>query len=246
MSSLECPAYSMTLYSAKQFSKWLSLITQRPYRLPTEIEWEHACSAGGASSLKTIAEAPEQFAVFGNRVNAVARVGTRQPNAWGLHDMFGNASEWVITEFPDTRRHASTAAERWPPPWVSKGGNYASSLDQLRAGAQTIASQPYWSDDADYPQSVCWLANYGPQTCIGFRLVCQLEALDKESMKPFWDCESHDLRERVDTKVKEGRMKFGLVDSLLPKLTAETVPTKDLWKLIPTAEPSGASLPNGD
>ncbi|MFD3513476.1 formylglycine-generating enzyme family protein [Streptomyces sp. NPDC058657] len=62
------------------------------YRLPTEAEWEYACRAGTTGPrygpLDDIAH---------HRANSGARpheVGTRQPNAWGLHDMLGNVWEW--------------------------------------------------------------------------------------------------------------------------------------------------------
>jgi formylglycine-generating enzyme required for sulfatase activity len=34
------PAVTMTQLAAQQFTKWLSAITGRRYRLPTEAEWE--------------------------------------------------------------------------------------------------------------------------------------------------------------------------------------------------------------
>lgn len=62
------------------------------YRLPAEAEWEHACRAGNTGlrygDLDTIAWYRKNS---GGRPH---RVGNREPNAWGLHDMIGNVWEW--------------------------------------------------------------------------------------------------------------------------------------------------------
>ena len=74
------------------------------YRLPTEAEWEYACRAGTKGPYNV----EEDHASIGsirkfawvddfNWVNYGTRaVGTRKPNAWGLHDMHGNVYEWCL------------------------------------------------------------------------------------------------------------------------------------------------------
>ena len=62
------------------------------YRLPTEAEWEYAARAGDSHQFAgDLNESAWHWANAGNRTH---QVGTKRPNAWGLHDMLGNVWEW--------------------------------------------------------------------------------------------------------------------------------------------------------
>ncbi|MDB1088755.1 SUMF1/EgtB/PvdO family nonheme iron enzyme [Streptomyces sp. ACA25] len=62
------------------------------YRLPSEAEWEYACRAGSPDVRH--GELEEIAWYRGNSGEQVHDVATREPNAWGFHDMIGNVWEW--------------------------------------------------------------------------------------------------------------------------------------------------------
>lgn len=75
------------------------------YRLPTEAEWEYACKAGTTTDfysgdLTSLICSPLDANLdiigwyCGNTEDSTHVVGQKAPNAFGLYDMSGNASEW--------------------------------------------------------------------------------------------------------------------------------------------------------
>ncbi|MEM6260399.1 MAG: SUMF1/EgtB/PvdO family nonheme iron enzyme [Planctomycetota bacterium] len=89
---------------ATEFCRRLSQKEGKPYRLPTEAEWEYACRAGTTSSFSFgLTISTDQSNYNGNFTYGAGRkgvfrektmpVGSFQPNAWGLYDMHGNVWE---------------------------------------------------------------------------------------------------------------------------------------------------------
>ncbi|MBB1602313.1 formylglycine-generating enzyme family protein [Variovorax sp. UMC13] len=110
------PVVNVTWHDAQALAAWLSRTEGRRYRLPTEAEWEYACRAGTRSryhagddprsllgtanvfDARSARHWPQwqAMALEGDDGHAfTAPVGSFAPNPWGLHDMHGNAWEWV-------------------------------------------------------------------------------------------------------------------------------------------------------
>lgn len=90
------PVVDVSWNDAQEYVAWLSRKTGQRYQLPSESEWEYAARAGTSTPWHTGRAILTDDA---NILNAFARtvaVGAYPPNAFGLHDVHGNASEWVL------------------------------------------------------------------------------------------------------------------------------------------------------
>jgi formylglycine-generating enzyme required for sulfatase activity len=150
-------ALAMTNTAAEGYCKWLSQKTGRKYRLPTEAEWEWACRAGGPEVPGTDKALLEKAAWYwDNADDKTHPVGSKAPNAWGLHDMLGNVAEWC----------AGMSQDGLP---VVRGGSYDDAAQKI-SSASRAPQTPAWNmTDPQNPKSKWWLAN---APFVGFRVVC--------------------------------------------------------------------------
>jgi sulfatase modifying factor 1 len=228
----DLPAVTMSQYSAKQYSKWLSLLTNRFYRLPSEAEWEHACRAGTTTAFH-FGDDPATLGEYGwyfdNANETTHAVGKKKPNQWGLYDMHGNVAEWVLDELVDGG-YAKLAADKkqlsvadaiaWPKklyPRVVKGGNWDLDAKDCRAASRLGSQDDDWRvEDPNIPLSPWWYTS-GPSLGVGMRLVRPLKPVSAEQRLLFWEPTLEQLLDDVKYRIDdEGRGARGYVDPGLP------------------------------
>ena len=120
---------------------WQCDFSANGYRLPTEAEWEYACRAGTKTAY-FFGNAPlklKDYAWFDENSGAKPRpVAQKQPNPWGLYDMYGNVWEWChdfyqvdyYQESPEENPKGPGAGETK----VVRGGAWKFSADSCRSG----------------------------------------------------------------------------------------------------------------
>ena len=225
------PAVSMSQYAAKQYTKWLSLLTGQFYRLPTESEWEYACRAGNETDYYFGEDTGnlEQYAWFDENADYETHlVAQKRPNAWGLYDALGNASEWVLDEYREDwysehQGRAFTAAEMlcWPEklyPRVLRGGSINSTATDCRSAFRRASNdEDLRSYDPNIPRSPWWFAS-DEALDIGFRIVRPLERVPREEQEKYWQADLRSITRDANKRIfEEGRGERGLVDPQLPQ-----------------------------
>ena len=226
------PAATMTQYSAKQYTKWLSILTDDFYRLPGEAEWEYACRAGTKSRFYFGDDVDELEAHAWYDENSDYErhdVGQKKPNPWGLYDMYGNVSEWVLDQHDENgyqhldpeKTYQAVEAINWPTkpdPYVARGGSWELYSEDLRSAARLASNNEEWkSDDPNTPKSPWWFTTE-PSTGVGFRIVRPLAVPAERSVKEeYWRARSP--RDEMAIKFRlesDGKGAKGIVDRDLP------------------------------
>ncbi len=114
------PVINVSWDDAQSYVGWLSRKTGKPYRLPTEAEWEYAARAGASTYFpwgddigRGKANCDGCGSPFDNK--QTAPVGSFPANAFGLHDAVGNVTEWVEDRWHSDYTGAPTDGSPWQP-----------------------------------------------------------------------------------------------------------------------------------
>ena len=194
------PAITMTHHAAMVYCQWLSKVTGKTYRLPTEAEWEYAARGGtkGAYFFEGSAKdyTSEGFfkKIFGAdtatiasfvvyKENSLSR--TQEPeqvqeNPFGLKNMLGNVAEFCLDWYaPDAYAAYPTGNKMAVHPkgpasgteHVIRGGYFMSDARDVRSAARSHTQHDTWLvTDPQIPKSIWW---YSDSRHVGFRVVCE-------------------------------------------------------------------------
>jgi formylglycine-generating enzyme required for sulfatase activity len=193
------PAITMSYHSAETYCKWLSQVTGKTYRLPTEAEWEYAARGGTETSFfiegdskdfgekgfigklfgKTNDEINNYIIYSGNSQGKTEEPEAVQANPFGLKNMMGNAAEYCLDWYAeDAYQTLQDGAQDPKGPAIGeehvvRGGSFKSEIGEVRSAARDYTKSVEWlKTDPQMPKSIWWLSDCN---FISFRVVCEFD-----------------------------------------------------------------------
>lgn len=135
----DAPITNVSWSDAKQFVAWLAGATQKPYRLPSEAEWEYAARGNTQTKYWWGDQLKPGMANCKNCADTASaeqpvKVGSFQPNPFGLYDMGGGVDQWVEDCWHKTYQGVPSDGSPW------NAGDCSSHV--IRSGS--------WKNDAAY------------------------------------------------------------------------------------------------
>lgn len=159
------PVVGVSWFEAAEYCQWLSRLTGRRYRLPTEAEWEWAAMGGRAGYLYPWGDDPPgawppYLRRWGGNMEGPLPVGLGEPNQVGLYDISENVHEWCADWYQKDYYAVSAGRNPQGPAHgerrASRGGSWRHQIKVSRCAARS--SIPPVFQYADY----------------GFRVACDL------------------------------------------------------------------------
>ena len=152
----DLPAVGINASDAEILCEWLQGLDGRPYRLPTEAEWEFMARAGSTGMhWWPDGDDPQRRAMFGGSSPAAA--DPERANPWGLIDVLGNVWEWTSSTYEPL---ASGAASRASGPLSSearvvRGGSWRAKTEgDVRISREAFDVDAYASGRPGYTSRV--------------------------------------------------------------------------------------------
>ncbi len=126
------PAVRISQEEALAYTAWYAAIARKPFRLPTEFEWEYACRAGSESRyyFEDPAEADAHIWSLENSADRYLDLEAKKPNRFGLYGMLGGVWDWTDSSYAP-----------YPPRDSDPGSRPARAGSQrvLRGGSFTVS-----------------------------------------------------------------------------------------------------------
>ena len=141
---------------AAAFCEWLTRKEGKPYRLPTEAEWEYACRAGTRTLFSSGALPPAAEAA----------------NAWGVKNMHTGVAEWVLDwhgMYPRGPETDPVGPAHGIARVIRSGGLDYKPAPKTDGGKHLPAEMPYYARSANRASMAPGFAS--PEHGIGFRVV---------------------------------------------------------------------------
>ncbi len=127
------PVVQVSWYDATEYCKWLSLKTNKKYRLPTEAEWEKAARGTDKRTFPWGNNWKPKICNVEYRIKNTTPVGKFSPasdSPYGCADMCGNVFEWTSTTIGSVKPWPS----KYKYPYNSNDGRENPTLKTRRVG----------------------------------------------------------------------------------------------------------------
>jgi formylglycine-generating enzyme required for sulfatase activity len=141
----DTPVHNVSWDDAQQYVAWISQVTKKSYRLPTEAEWEYAARAGSdgdywwgdriVDGMANCRQCGEPF-----KVDMPMKAASFAPNPFGLYHVAGGVAQWVADCWHENYDGAPLDGSSWDRPscneYILRGGSWRDDEGHLRAASR--------------------------------------------------------------------------------------------------------------